>query len=291
MDFHLNEFEQVLSVSRIANLHYFEFTPQYQTVEDHHDFFELIYVDRGAITVEADNYSGLLADNQLLIHRPNEVHSLTCLEGIAPNVIIIGFECSSESLYTFSATPTTLKASQKKMLADILKEGMSVYAPPYNMPNTKHMYKREVIPYGADQLLKLKLEMFLILLIRSAGAESTGMAEQLHENGGIAGVHRYVCEHYNEKITLEQLCLLFGTNKTTLCDGFRCEYGDTIFNYINKLRVKEAKSLMREGKLSITDISGMVGFSSIHYFCRVFKRIAGQPPKDYMNSIKSKLEI
>ena len=60
MDFFLNEFDVVLSVERIANLHYFEFTPQYQTREDHHNFSELIYVDKGAISVEAENYSGEL---------------------------------------------------------------------------------------------------------------------------------------------------------------------------------------------------------------------------------------
>lgn len=291
MEFHLNKFEQVLSVNRIANLHYFEFTPQYQTIEDHHNFFELIYVDKGAIRVESDNYSGLLADNQLLIHRPNEVHSLSCLEKVAPNVIIIGFECDSTALHIFSNAPVTLKSAQKKMLADLLKEGMSVYAPPYNMPNTKRMYKRDVIPYGADQLLKLKLEMFLILLLRDAGDPDAAKSKAASATGGIAGVHRYVCEHYNQKITLEQLCLLFGTNKTTLCDEFRATYGDTIFNYINHMRVREAKALMREGKYSVTDISGKVGFSSIHYFCRVFKRIVGQPPKDYMNSVKSNLDM
>lgn len=89
----------------------------------------------------------------------------------------------------------------------------------------------------------------------------------------------------------KQLCLLFGTNKTTLCDEFRVTYGDTIFNYINNLRVDRAKALMREENISITDISVRVGFSSIHYFCRVFKRIVGQTPKDYANSIRSKLNI
>ncbi|MBQ8551701.1 MAG: helix-turn-helix transcriptional regulator [Clostridia bacterium] len=291
MEFHVNKFEQVLNVTGIANLHYFEFTPQYQTIEDHHNFFELVYVDKGAITVDAENYSGMLSDNQLLIHRPNEVHSLTCLEGVAPNVIIIGFECDSTALNIFSSAPVTLKPSQKKMLADLLKEGMSVYAPPYNMPYTKRMHKRDVIPFGADQLLKIKLEMFLILLLRGASRVDSPAAEAAPETGGIAGVHRYVCEHYNQKITLEQLCLLFGTNKTTLCDEFRVAYGDTIFNYINHLRVKEAKALMREGKYLITDISARVGFSSIHYFCRVFKRIVGQPPKDYMNSIKANLDM
>lgn len=291
MDFFLNEFDTVLKVTRIANLHYFEFTPQYQTSEDHHGFSELIYVDEGAISVDAQNYTGPLANGQLLIHRPNEVHSLTCSDDDAPNVIIIGFECDCEHLNAFSSAPTTLNPSQKKMLAEILTEGMSVYAPPYNMPNVRRMHKREAVPFGADQLLELKLEIFLILLIRDAMRHGANPSDIASEVDGIAGVHRYVCEHYNQKITLEQLCLLFGTNKTTLCDEFRAAYGDTVFNYINRLRIDKAKKLMREGKMSITDISARVGFSSIHYFCRVFKKIVGRTPKEYSSSVRSKLDI
>lgn len=291
MNFYLNEFDTALKVTRIANLHYFEFTPQYQTSEDHHNFSELIYVDNGAISVDSESYSGPLADGQLLIHRPNEAHSLTCSHDDAPNVIIIGFECDCEQLLSFSGTPTTLTAQQKRMLADIMTEGMSVYAPPYNMPNVKRMHKREAVPFGADQLLELKLEMFLILLIRDAMKNDADAASIVSDADGIAGVHRYVYEHYNQKITLEQLCLLFGTNKTTLCDEFRAAYGDTVFNYINRLRVSKAKKLMREGKLSMTDISARVGFSSIHYFCRVFKKVVGRTPKEYSNSVRSKLDI
>lgn len=291
MNFYLNEFDTALKVTRIANLHYFEFTPQYQTSEDHHNFSELIYVDNGAISVESESYSGPLADGQLLIHRPNEAHSLICSQDDAPNVIIIGFECAAEQLLSFSGTPTTLTAQQKRMLADIMTEGMSVYAPPYNMPNVKRMHKRDAVPFGADQLLQLKLEMFLILLVRDAMKNDADASSIVSDADGIAGVHRYVCEHYNQKITLEQLCLLFGTNKTTLCDEFRAAYGDTVFNYINKLRVSKAKKLMREGKLSMTDISARVGFASIHYFCRVFKKLVGRTPKEYSNSVRSKLDI
>ncbi len=291
MDFYLNEFDTALTVTRIANLHYFEFTPQYQTSEDHHNFSELIYVDKGAISVDSENYTGPLADGQLLIHRPNEVHSLTCSQDDAPNVIIIGFECAAEPLLTVSDAPITLSPTQKRMLAEILTEGMSVYAPPYNMPNVKRMHKREAVPFGADQILRLKLEMFLILLIREAMRNGSGTADSVSDADGIAAVHRFVCEHYNQKITLEQICLLFGTNKTTLCDEFRAAYGDTVFNYINKLRVDKAKKLMREGELSITDISARVGFSSIHYFCRVFKKLVGRTPREYSNSVRSKLDM
>ena len=166
MKYKLKNFITPVIVSRIANLHYFEFINEYHTIEDSHDFCELLYVDRGAITVNSDNYSGVLSDNQIIIHRPNEVHSLSCNENIAPNAIIIGFECDCPELETFSHTPFTLSIEQKKMLADVMKEGMSVYTPPFDLPDVVDMIKRDEFPFGADQMIKLKLEAFLISIIR-----------------------------------------------------------------------------------------------------------------------------
>ncbi len=291
MDYNLKSFDMALCVPRIANIHYFEFTNQYHTKGDYHDFCELLYVDNGSVNIHAENFTGVLSDNQLIIHRPNEVHSLACDTDIAPNVIIIGFECNCDALVQFSYAPATLSSEHKNMLAEIMKEAMNVYAPPYDLPNTSDMKKRADYPFGADQMIKLRLETFLITLVRSclepSSAQSTGIAAV----NGIAAVHQYVTEHYKEKIVLDNLCFLFGTNKTTLCSSFKAEYGTTILNYINDLKIKDAKTLLRENKLSITEISERLGFGSIHYFCRLFKKKTGHSPKEYVKMIRSRLNL
>lgn len=291
MEFQLKKFELPLEVLRIANIHYFEFTGQYHTSGDFHNFCELLYVDKGAITVTAENYSGVLADNQLIIHRPNETHSLACLTDNAPNVIIIGFECFSEALTPLSTAPTTLSAEQKKMLAEIMQEGMSVYAPPYDQPNLLDMKKRDSYPFGADQMIKLRLEAFLINLIRGLHMPSASRSLSDSASSRLPEIEQYIAEHFREKILLDNICFLFGTNKTTLCQSFKREHGVTVLDYCNNLKVREAKALLREGKLSVTEIAERLGFNSIHYFCRLFKKKTGQSPKEYAQTIRSKLNL
>lgn len=291
MDYNLKTFDMALSVSRVANIHYFEFTNQYHTAGDFHNFCELLYVDNGSVNIHSENFKGTLSDNQLIIHRPNEVHSLECDNDIAPNVIIIGFECLCDALIPFAHTPATLSAEHKNMLAEIMKEAMNVYAPPYDQPNISDMKKRKDYPFGADQMIKLRLETFLITLVRDCQNPSHLARTAFSASSGIAEVHQYIIEHYKEKITLDNLCFLFGTNKTTLCRSFKCEYGTTILKYINDLKMKEAKTLLRENKLSITEISEKLGFGSIHYFCRLFKNQTGRPPKEYVKTIRSKLDL
>ena len=118
LDFKLKDFQIPVNVTRIANVHYFEFVNQYNTKTDSHNFYEIVYVDKGDIQVISDNYTGTVSDCQLIIHTPYENHALRCDEGVAPDVIIIGFECNCKELETFSFTPVTLNAEQKRMLAE-----------------------------------------------------------------------------------------------------------------------------------------------------------------------------
>ena len=280
------------NLSQYTSVNQFEFTNEYHTTANHHNFCELLYVDKGQITVHSESYDGILSVNQLIIHRPNEVHSLESSTSAAPNVIIIGFECKSPELIPFSTSPVTLTGEQAKSLAKIMQEGMSIYEPPYDIPNTEFMKKRKEYPFGADQMIKIGLEAFLINLVREfnyeAGIKSSGGTASPQS---IQAVHQYIKEHYTERITLDNLCFLFGTNKTSLCRDFKLEYGVTVLTFINELRIREAKTLLREKNASVTEISEKLGFDSIHYFCRIFKKSTGQSPTQYAKSIRAKLNI
>ena len=291
MEFTLQEFNIQVNVKRIANLQYFEFTNHYSTKSDSHNFYELLYIDRGNIYITADNYIGNLSVNQIIIHQPNEKHSLTTSDLIAPSIIIIGFECDSDALYPFSHKPMTLNSEQISSLAKILQEGMSIFKPPYDMLNQSYMPKREEYPFGADQMIKIGLEAFLINLIRGQSADKSAEKQSNNTASGIEAVHKYITENFCSRLSLDNLCFLFGLNKTTLCLNFKNKYGMTIFNYISNLKIKEAKALLRSKDSSITEISEKLGFESVHYFCRTFKKNTGVSPTEYSKMIRSKLYI
>ena len=289
MDFKLKKFKKSVNVTKIANIHYFEFAGKYETFKDSHDFRELVYVDTGSIMVESENYKGALEAGSFIIHKSGEVHSLSCTEDVAPNVIIIGFECQTAELDDFSYQPHLMSDVCQRLLADVVKEGRTVFMPPYDQPNLKDMKKRKSYPFGADQMIKLKLETFLIELVRSKEvlADKDGKSGY---NSKFGEIYNYINENFKENITLDELCFLSGTNKTTLCSEFKKVYGFTVVNYINKLKIKEAKKLLREGKMNFTQIAEYVGFSTVHYFSRTFKQYEKMSPSDYIKTIKSKLE-
>ncbi|MBQ7921701.1 MAG: helix-turn-helix transcriptional regulator [Clostridia bacterium] len=290
MEYQLKEFERVIHIDRIANIHYFEFTSEYHTLMDRHEFRELIYVDSGYIEVKADNYVGVVQKGEVIVHRENETHSISCPLDIAPNVIIIGFSCESPELDRFAVAPIVLSEKLQRLLTDVIKEGRSVFLPPYDVPNLPDMKKRQDYPFGADQMIQLKLETFFIELVRMCASE-TQISQDTGEGLKMQEIHGYIRENYRKRIHLEELCFLYNTNKTTLCANFKEEYGTTVLEYINGLRIKEVKRLLREENYNLTQIAAMVGFSSVHYLSRIFKQYEKQSPSAYSKSIKAKLMI
>ncbi|MBP3480824.1 MAG: helix-turn-helix transcriptional regulator [Clostridia bacterium] len=290
MEFKLKKFQNALNVTRLANIHYFEFTEQYHTDNDRHEFRELVYVDNGSIYVSAEGYSGRLDKNQLIIHKSLEQHSLYCEAQTPPDVIIIGFECDCPELDRFSCTPATLPPEQVRALTEVIKEGRTVFLPPYDVPNLKDMKKRTDFPFGADQMIKLRLEIFLIGLIRSVTV-SPDRKDGGAEDGKMREIHDYIENNFYKNITLDELCFIFNTNKTTLCGHFKRVYGTTVIDYVNECRVKKAKVYLRAGDRNVTQIASALGFASIHYFSRIFKKYEHMSPTEYSMTIKSKLGI
>ena len=285
----LHGFRTELTVAGIANMQYFEMPHGFATLPDRHPFAELVYVDSGEIRVKSGVFEGRLQKNELLIHRAGDTHSFFCEEG-APNLIIIGLDCESPLLIPFSHTPMPLSEALQRLLVEIIKEGRNVFLPPYDLPNRTDMKKREDFPFGADHLIKNLLECFLVKLIREREAPPLGEGEHATDDLRTGEILRYLENNYREKITLEELCFLFGTNKTTLTKSFRRVTGGTVMDYLSRLRLQKAKAMLRRGTLTVTEIAEELGFSSVHYFTRFFRKHGNMSPSEYATSIRARFE-
>lgn len=296
MEFVLKNFKTEVKVNRLANVHYFEFTPNFHTTDDSHDFCELVYVDKGKVQISSEHYTGEMKQGSMIIHNANQNHSLTCREDIAPNIIIIGFECGAEALDRLTYSPTPLTEELQKMLAEIIKEGRAVYEPPYDIPYVKDMKKRRRFAFGADQLIKNYLQIFIIKSLRlldsleENGEQYKGSKREPTHLPQIGEIKKYLDDNFKEKISIEELCFLFNTNKTTLSKEFKSIFGHTVIDYVNCRRIDYTKKLLRDGELSLTEIANMLNMSSVHYLTALFKKHEKISPTEYMRSVKKDFE-
>ena len=284
--FVLKELKNTLTVTHIANVHFFEFAENYFTESDSHPFSELIYVESGTISVNSDNYSGLLKKGEMIIHRPDEKHFLKCTKDNNPTVIIIGFVCNTYDLDIFSRHPIKLNDTALETLAKVVKEGRNVFAPPYDVP-VYDMKEKQNIIYGSLQMLKILLESLLISLVREY--RFSVKDDKPAKTAEISEIINYTEENFLEKITIDELAFLFGTNRSTLCKIFKENTHKTVGEFIADKKVKYACELLSKSNKSISEIAEEMNFESIHSFSNFFKNKVGLYPKEYRNKLNRQL--
>jgi len=94
----------------------------------------------------------------------------------------------------------------------------------------------------------------------------------------------YLHEHFAEQISRREIAQHIGITEDHLTFCFRQELGTTPVAYLQRYRVNQAKRLLKESQLSITEIASQVGFSDSGYFSRIFRRETGSSPEAYRRS-------
>jgi transcriptional regulator GlxA family with amidase domain len=97
----------------------------------------------------------------------------------------------------------------------------------------------------------------------------------------------YLHAHYAESISRSDVAKHVGLSERHLDRCFRQEVGVTPIAYLNRYRVKQARTLLEAGDKSITEVAMEVGFSSGGYFSRVFRQEVGVSPRAYLRGEKS----
>lgn len=102
----------------------------------------------------------------------------------------------------------------------------------------------------------------------------------------IREVTEYLLAHYESDESQEELAGRFFVSKSYLCRIFKEVTGFTLNEYQNLARIKAASHLLTNTDLSITEIASRVGYESITYFERVFKKLTAERPLQYRKNYR-----
>ncbi|OME85061.1 hypothetical protein BK120_10985 [Paenibacillus sp. FSL A5-0031] len=91
----------------------------------------------------------------------------------------------------------------------------------------------------------------------------------------------WVRKKFSEPITLQEAADVIGVNSSYLSRMFKEECGQGFADYVNHVRVEQAKLLIRSGDVDLKDVVKQVGFNNYNYFFTVFKKITGNTPIEY----------
>ncbi len=100
-------------------------------------------------------------------------------------------------------------------------------------------------------------------------------------NERVTKIHEYLMSHHQEQVNLEHIAALIHLSPGSVCRFFKTQTGMTLFDYLNKIKVDYACSLLLNPDLSITDVAFDCGFKNISHFNKQFKKVAGTTPSEY----------
>lgn len=104
-----------------------------------------------------------------------------------------------------------------------------------------------------------------------------------YKNHIVSNVKKYIHKNVAKRLTLNEVAAVFGISPNYLSQLFK-KYNDMGFNeYVTLCKVNEAKHLLTDSNYKVYEVAEMLGFESAFYFSKVFKKVEGVSPTEYLN--------
>ncbi len=284
-------FDRLFDVEKIITIFYMEFSKSFQHEGESHDFWEMVYIDKGEMICTADKNRFVLKSGEMTFHKPNEYHNLSGNNSIAPNASIVTFECKSPAMEYFEGKIFKLAPEEKAILSNLFAEGLSSFKLVDEAnPLLQNLEKLPNAPIGGDQMTKNLLEIFLIKLCRSSDVLSKTMRrsyliDDVHVPYNVKEILDILNNNIYGKLTVADIASQLGKSESTVKSLFSQYKKSGIIHFYNSLKIEEAKKLLREGNYNITKISDLLHFDNPQYFSKCFKSFTKMTPTEYKRSI------
>jgi AraC-like DNA-binding protein len=117
-------------------------------------------------------------------------------------------------------------------------------------------------------------------------ASRQALASVAEEPAPVASAKQFIQTHAEEPLSLAQVVRHVNVSRFYFCKLFKKATGMTLTEYVSRVRIEKAKTLLMNRSLRISEIVFAAGFGSIPQFNSVFKRLVGIPPTEYRESLR-----
>ena len=145
----------------------------------------------------------------------------------------------------------------------------------------KLLFENEGQDILSPAFIQAGLLELLLFMIRCQQYENNVYKEIDVDNQLMQEIATYIYEHYDKKITLDDMAERFHISRSYLSKKFKQATGFGFKEYLVNVRIKNACRLLLETNHSITDIAFECGFNDSNYFGDAFRRIKGIAPNKY----------
>lgn len=258
---------------KLIDIRYKEKSSTYSYNRNVHADAELYFIDKGDVhVVIAKRIDFVLSQGEVCVFLPNQVHSAWAEKGNAPNIFDVHFQSKIEDFPLLSGRKFVLGDAERDLIRTLIRESAE-----------KKVYHKEIMESLLGCLLLCLLRR--VRERRDSGEKVSALRYNLR-NLLVDQTKLYVCEHLREPLSLSSIANALCVSPSHLSHTFKKVEDCGVIEYITAARIAKAKDLLRRSSLSVTEIAGEAGFSSIHYFSRVFKVKTGYSPSQYTRSLR-----
>ena len=246
-----------------------------------HDFWEMLFVIDGEIGVSADDRAYTLCKNDIIFHKPMELHKLWSLNATCPHLLTLSFNASGEFLERLEQGVFHLTHEQREKifaLIDYLRKTCGY------TPNDawNDYFDRLENPYEVQMVSNL-LENFLLALDDSLTVTLDTLTDR--ESSVYKSAVQVMDELLFENPSISDIAERCLVSASYLKKLFSKYAGIGVHKYFLRLKLNHAAELLKKGH-SVTGVSEILSFNTQNYFSTVFKREFGASPSAYAARFK-----
>ncbi|MDO4500801.1 MAG: AraC family transcriptional regulator [Erysipelotrichaceae bacterium] len=260
-----------LTVNQILGDYYVVRGPNYDYPGEAHNYWEITYIDDGELYTNIDGVEYILKPQEVIFYAPGQRHTqrtkTTC------SYLTVVFDMRIGVTDANVLINKVIKVGQKQ--GDILS---------FFSKSSQHKG-----PFLAN-LLTTSVQMFVVSILyhiheKQSEQPMNTMMQHKYQSKLLGEILLYIQENIYNVITVEDICMKFSMSRSSLQALFNDNLDVSPKQYISELKFSKAKQMIKESTYSISEISRICGFSSIHYFSRKFKEKYGVTPTSYAKSI------
>lgn len=234
---------------------------------------EIMFVSNGCGTLMCDGESYPMNKGDMFIINQDTVHHVFSQSGIDYYFMIVDADFCNQNGILLEKYIFNIKVNDKYTKNKFL-----------NVIKETERYTEVFEDISSARLRNAVLSLLIDMMEKHSVKKINDKTKSL--GNYVRNAIEYISNNFTDNMNLEDISDSLGINKFYLSREFKRYTGQTVFTYINNLRIKKAENLLSQG-MSVTEAAMECGFSSVSYFSRTYKKIMGISPTEYKKTNKT----
>ena len=238
-----------------------------------HPFLEIHFAVRGKCIIHVEKEEIITSPGQLVIFNPDDFHAENIYgdeEAEFYSIAFSGLQCAGLPKDHLTAAEMThaVFLDRYEPLFRTLSDAL------YHETKSSEDAGTPVVHHMTSLMAQI-----IFSALESSGSQlsdQSAPSEYVSER-----IRRYLCYHFEEDITLEKLASVMNTSPSTISHIFKRHLGISPIQYLQRIRIGEAQTLLGSSDLSIQEIALRTGYNSPDHFYLIFRKNTGMSPIQY----------